>query len=126
MSDDREFIDADGLPVDPYYNPGRCWLEKVAEIEYSGGCYEFDTRMVWRDIATGTLWTARDSGCSCPSPFENVHKLSDLERLTTAETLRDEWKKEIDSGYYCGDSFDVVSTQLAAVQAALDALKERK
>ena len=121
---DREFSRTEwGSWVNPYYDPKECGLEHVAEIEYSDGCYQFDTRMVWRDIETGTLWTARDAGCSCPSPFEDCHKLSDFERLTTVEMLRDEWKKELDTGYYHGDSFDTVSQKLADVQAALDRLR---
>jgi len=54
-----------------YYNPEKHGLTVVAEIEYSSGEYEFDTRVVWRD-ASGKLYTARDSGCSCPTPFEEV------------------------------------------------------
>lgn len=55
-----------------YYNPEAFGLSVVAEIEYSSGEYEFDTRVVWKDKA-GKLWTARDSGCSCPTPFEDYH-----------------------------------------------------
>lgn len=54
-----------------YYNPEEYKLTVVAEIEYSGGNYEFDTRVVWKK-ETGELVTARDSGCSCPTPFEDI------------------------------------------------------
>jgi hypothetical protein len=47
-------------------------LEIVAEVEYSDGCYQFDTRIVWRDKETGRLYTAR--GCSCPIPFESYDR----------------------------------------------------
>jgi len=62
-----------------FYNPEAFGLEVVAQIEYSSGSYEFDTRVIWRD-KQGKLYTARDSGCSCPTPFED-YNLSNIERL---------------------------------------------
>lgn len=62
-----------------YYSPEKYGLEVVSEIEYSSGAWEFDTRMVWRH-PEGHLVTARDSGCSCPSPFEG-EGLNTLERV---------------------------------------------
>lgn len=54
-----------------YSSPSKFGLTPVAEIDYSSGSYEFDLRVVWRK-EDGTLVTARDSGCSCPVPFESV------------------------------------------------------
>lgn len=68
-----------GTP-DVYYQPERFGLAPVAEIDYSDGSYQFDLRVVWRH-EDGAFYTARDSGCSCPSPFEDYTELSDLERL---------------------------------------------
>ena len=61
-----------------YYNPEHFGLSVVAEIDYSDGCYQFDYRMVWRHNETGKLYTARDSGCSCPSPFEDYNSIESL------------------------------------------------
>lgn len=72
----------------PYYNPGDMGLNVVAEIEYSTGSYEFDTRVVWAD-ADGNLYTARDAGCSCPTPFEDYAPIEKLERVDL-ESLRSE------------------------------------
>ena len=63
---------------DVYHNPEKFGLRVVAEIEYSDNCYQFDTRVVWED-EIGTRYTARDSGCSCPSPFEDYTSLVDLD-----------------------------------------------
>ena len=52
-----------------YYHPEASGLAVVAEIEYSDRNYVYDTRVVWRH-ESGKLLTARDSGCSCPTPFE--------------------------------------------------------
>jgi hypothetical protein len=57
-----------------YSNPEKHKLKIVAELEYSSGSYEFDTRVVWQG-EDGRLWTARDSGCSCPTPFEGTEEL---------------------------------------------------
>lgn len=61
-----------------YYNPGAHGLTVVCEIDFSDGCYQFDMRVVWRH-RDGQLYTARDSGCSCPTPFEDYTGLGDLE-----------------------------------------------
>ena len=63
-----------------YYHPEVHGLKVVASLEYSSGSYEFDTRVVWRH-ESGIVVTARDSGCSCPTPFEDYEGLYDLEHL---------------------------------------------
>ncbi|MEU5878209.1 hypothetical protein [Spirillospora sp. NPDC047279] len=60
-----------------YFNPQECGLEIVGELEFLGG-YEFDTFVVWREKATGRLGYGRDSGCSCPCPFE-AFEVEDIE-----------------------------------------------
>ena len=64
-----------------YYAPETWGLKSVGEIEYSSGCYEFDTRVIWQD-ELGNFFTARDSGCSCPTPFEGFNTFQDLETPT--------------------------------------------
>lgn len=78
-------------------NPAAFGLAVVAEIEYSGGSYEFDTRIVWAD-KDGVLYTARDSGCSCPTPFEDYRKLEDLERVNLT-SLKNETANELAEGF---------------------------
>jgi hypothetical protein len=67
--------------TNPYFHPEALGLIPIAEIDYSSGYYEFDIRMVWYHADTETFYTARDSGCSCPSPFEDYCSLDRLERL---------------------------------------------
>lgn len=91
-----------GYDSNPYYNPEKCGLEIVAELEFSDGNYEFDTRVVWRDVKSGKLYTARDSGCSCPTPFDGYGKLDDLDELTDIGPLVREIDDERQSTYsYC-------------------------
>jgi len=86
-----------------YYDPEKFGLRIVSEIEYSDAPYEFDMRVVWVD-AEGKLYTLRDSGCSCPSPFGDVTGVKDLKRLTSLETLESEYREELNDneslGYY--------------------------
>lgn len=59
----------------PYDKPERYGLEIVYEDEQEGG-YKFDKFVVWRSI-NGSLFYATDSGCSCPSPFEDLDDTTD-------------------------------------------------
>ena len=107
-----------------YYNPEKHGLEPVAEIEYSSGIYEFDTRVVWRQVDTGVLYTARDSGCSCPTPFEDINGIAELERLDLA-AIREEVRSEggrMYSSLTVGDGMDF----LAKVEAAAGVIEGQK
>jgi len=54
----------------PYYSPEKCGLEIFDEIDTAGD-YEYDMFVIWRKVDDGTLWWDSDSGCSCPSPFDD-------------------------------------------------------
>ena len=74
-----------------YYDPKDFGLTLVAEIDKGGG-YDFDKLVVFQK-PDGTLWYAADSGCSCPTPFEDI-KLLDLKPIySRKDVLRilDEW-----------------------------------
>ena len=59
----------------PYYHPEKMGLSTVAEFD-SADSYEFDKFVVWTDGKA--LFWATDSGCSCPTPFEDINNLGDL------------------------------------------------
>lgn len=65
-----------------YYSPEKFGLRVVGELEDPLSCYDFDTLVVWQHEDGRILWGV-DSGCSCPSPFED-YDVSDLYELTTA------------------------------------------
>jgi len=88
--------------INPYYNPEQLNLELLS-FE-AGYCYKFDTLCFWA-TETGQIYSASDSGCSCPTPFEGYvgedqkDVLQQLERvgsLEQAENLFDEWNVEYD------------------------------
>jgi hypothetical protein len=86
-----------------YYHPEALGLEIIAEIDYSDGSYQFDQRIVWRHKETGKLYTARDSGCSCPTPFENYDTIESLADYSY-DFVHSEALEEGRSQYYSGDS----------------------
>ena len=77
---------------DVYSQPEKFGLKLVAEIDYSDKDYQFDTRAVWLH-ESGKLYTARDSGCSCPSPFEDYTSLEKLDIVNIVELERETQEK---------------------------------
>lgn len=72
--------------------PEQFGLKKVAELSFNNESYEFDYRVVWQ-TPDGLLWTARDSGCSCPTPFEDVKELDRFFLQDVEEEVK-EWLKK--------------------------------
>ncbi len=66
---------------DPYSHPEKFDLSIVCEINDPDASYSFDMFVLWRH-ADGRLFWATDSGCSCPSPFEEFFSINDLTQLT--------------------------------------------
>ncbi len=65
----------------PYYSPHLCGLQILESIN-TANSHEFDMFAVWIKLDDNTLWWDTDSGCSCPTPFENGHH--DLKEITEA------------------------------------------
>jgi len=53
-----------------YYDPGELGLEIVDTLDEPHLCYQYNTFLVVRHEASGRVFYAYDSGCSCPTPFE--------------------------------------------------------
>lgn len=68
-----------------YYNPEK-WGMSIFDSIDTAGSYEFDMFVIWQKQDDNTLWYATDSGCSCPTPFENINSMRDLNQIT-ADTL---------------------------------------
>jgi hypothetical protein len=60
--------------TNPYFNPEKAGLVKVAEVDMSEPCYSFDLVAVFAD----DRYLATDSGCSCPTPFESYDGKDDM------------------------------------------------
>lgn len=105
-----------------YYSPEDHGLEVFGELDEPNLSYEFHMLVVWKD-ASGRLWYAEDSGCSCPSPYEDYHSTSDLIEITH-DSLDQFWK---DVEGFCdyntvGDLACAKTKLLSAVTAALPPL----
>lgn len=70
-----------------YYNPEDHGLEIVGEFDWSEPDYSFDMLVVWKE-KRGQYWIGEDSGCSCPSPFEDVFDKNSLDGPYTKDGLR--------------------------------------
>lgn len=66
----------------PYYSPDLCGLSILYEIN-TGESYEYDMLVIWKKNDDGTIWWDTDSGCSCPSPFDNADNGHDLTQITS-------------------------------------------
>ncbi len=86
-------------------------LALLTEVELAEADYSFDILAVWK----GELgfYLATDSGCSCPSPFEDYNGVDDLTGPLTAEQTIEEatslWK---DAGSYDPESFASAMLQI--------------
>jgi hypothetical protein len=89
----------------PYYKPEAYGLEIVGDIDWDQESYEFNMTVVWKE-GRGKYYIADDSGCSCPSPFENVTSKDELDgpmnkrSLESALRYRAKTNARGDDGYY--------------------------
>lgn len=99
MSDDRRFAWPDekehyDYTPNPSNEPAACGLEILATLDDQNADYSFDTTIVFQDLVTRAVYVCRDSGCSCPTPFENVKGLADLVRVHTMDDFRSVVREE--------------------------------
>jgi len=82
----------------PYYYPETFGLTLVGTIdsEDARDDYGFDIFAVWKD-EEGNFYWASDSGCSCPSPFEEYTTLADLSKGNRFDAAREAGKYGMDS-----------------------------
>lgn len=80
-----------------YYNPEKYGLEIIGEVDFSDGCWQFDSLVVWRRIEDGQLFYGEDSGCSCPSPFEDVADVHGLVTATPHEIAKRIGERQVDN-----------------------------
>jgi hypothetical protein len=102
--------------TDPYNTPNKFGLIPVAEVELSEPDYSFDIAMVWYHFERDAFYVAQDSGCSCPSPFQDYNNLDKLTgpltRHEAADWLKGFIRDEDDEGWnyhYAEDPTKVVA-----------------
>lgn len=80
-----------------YTEPEAFGLRQVAEFD-AAESYEFSMVVLWRDHR-GDLWAAYDSGCSCPTPFEDHKFPTDFVQVRAAADVEPLLRKTSD-GYF--------------------------
>lgn len=70
---------------DLYSQPEKFGLTPVGELNDPEANWSFDTFVVWKH-EDGKIYWANDSGCSCPSPFEDY---TSLDRANTVVSMHD-------------------------------------
>jgi len=75
-----------------YYDPAHFGYELVGMLDQDDLCYEFNMLGVWRRLSDGALFWAQDSGCSCPSPFEDYTDPSGSTWLSPLDKTRGEFE----------------------------------
>ena len=103
-----------------YYSPESYGLRTVGEIEWSEPCYDFNLTVVWQDVTTGAYYYASDSGCSCPSPFEDYDR-SNIAHATKMQDLIDGIAAARDENFYRSQDED----ESARVDAQVGTLLSR-
>ena len=71
--------------MNPYYAPEKLNLDMLA-FDEPNMCYEYNTLCFWA-TDDGRVFTAADSGCSCPTPFEEHDRPTVDEVLATMERV---------------------------------------
>lgn len=82
-AEERERMARWRFQANVFYDPAAAEVELLAVLE-DDVAYEFDIALVLRDLRGGKVYVVRDRGCSCPTPFEDVHELSDLTEVRSA------------------------------------------
>jgi hypothetical protein len=123
MKQTFERIYKDGYNDSPYGNPEMYGMERVAELEWDNQSYQFDITSVLRRKEDGTLWFCNDSGCSCPSPFEDDYE---WERLFSTEDFQKRYRERTTGDYSWGHTDQQQYEQfIADIERALQELRER-
>jgi hypothetical protein len=72
-----------------YNNPDKFGMVVLDTVYLSEPDYSFDMLAIWKN-ESGQYFLGTDSGCSCPSPFENFYGIDDLTGPLTAEQAIEE------------------------------------
>jgi len=81
----------------PYYSPEDFGLELIGSVD-TAGTYEYDMFCVWVHEETKAIYYATESGCSCPSPFEDV-TIETMTRVPEPNALRSLMKSWAEQSY---------------------------
>ena len=73
--------------MDFYYHPEKYGMTSIGFVDWGYGGYDFDLLQVWQK-EDGTFVFGEDSGCSCPTPFQD-QDVEDLTRINSLSIFKD-------------------------------------
>lgn len=101
---------------DIYNHPEEFGTEIVGTVDLDEPSYSFNYALVSRNLTSGRFYVNTDSGCSCPSPFEDFTtktslgmSLSAQEAATRVQQLVDEANTRDDWSKFKADASAVIS-----------------
>lgn len=94
-----------------YYNPEKNGLTQIDMLSDPDASWSFDDLIVWQH-EDGRIFYASDSGCSCPSPFEDFNSLEDLNKVTDTQESWDAFQDAVMN--HCKPWRDEAEDKLAA------------
>lgn len=78
-----------------FFDSAALGLVQVVSLDREEQSYMFNYADVWYRPEDGYFYAATDSGCSCPSPFEGIQSLGDMEgpftRKAAMDWMRNQW-----------------------------------
>lgn len=98
-----------------YYGPEEYGLEIVEALQDPRASYSFDMFVIWIKPKTGTLYYSADNGCSCPSPYEDIHSIEELTELKDMKAFENDlrsWAKP----YYDAQSLQNIIDKVRVVK----------
>lgn len=92
-------------------------LTKVGEVDLAEPCYDFNLLAFWVRKRDGQLLYATDSGCSCPSPFQDT-QVRDLKETNLAGVLDVAHREVSEYGYSSAEVVQSVRELIPAMREA--------
>lgn len=96
---------------------------EVCNVEWMGESWEFDQTAVFESKETGMLFYADDSGCSCPSPFEDT-SFDDLKPILRLQDWIDHTVERMNSRYTSYNDYDPTDQVVYSVKVVSQKLQE--
>ena len=98
-----------------YYDPEHFGLVQVTEFERTEPSWSFDTFVVWYSKDNDDYYWGSDSGCSCPSPFEDF-SYSETDSLVVNLLAAEDVLNDLD----CGTVYQVAHAIIDSVGMSYD------
>lgn len=99
-------------------------FELIYALEWDNEAYQFNLTGLWKRTSDGTLWMANDSGCSCPTPWENTKELERVFSVDQLKELRRERERENKENRFCYSPGLKQNEWEAFIASAIEVLEE--